>query len=79
MRVAGVAEAAGAGDVEVKVPKEISAVLAKMPAMLAGKMTPGRATMLHKRAPDHPYLARQLSGFWILDKSARGLPEQFTD
>jgi hypothetical protein len=60
----------------MKEPKVISAALARTSAMLAGKTTPELATMLHERAPDHPYLARQLS--WVVNpwhKSARGCLE----
>jgi hypothetical protein len=46
----------------VKDLKQISTRLARMFAMLAGKTTPDRATMLHSEFPDLPYLARQLSG-----------------
>jgi hypothetical protein len=39
--------AAGTDEVIVKEPKQISMWLARMAAMLAGKTTPDRATMLH--------------------------------
>jgi hypothetical protein len=48
----------------VKEPKQISTGLARMSAMLTGKTTPDRATMLHSEFPITPTrrLARLLSG-----------------
>jgi hypothetical protein len=48
----------------VKEPKQISTGLARMSAMLTGKTTPDRATMLHSEFPITPtrWLARLLSG-----------------
>jgi hypothetical protein len=45
--VVGEVAAASAVEVAMKEPKQISTGLAKMSAMLAGKTTPDRATMLH--------------------------------
>jgi hypothetical protein len=44
---AGEVAAASVVEVAVKEPKQISTGLARMSAMLAGKTTPDRATMLH--------------------------------
>jgi hypothetical protein len=41
-------------EVAVKEPKQISTGLARMSAMLAGKETPDRATMLHSEFPIAP-------------------------
>jgi hypothetical protein len=41
-------------EVVVKDPKQISTGLARMSAMLAGKTTPDRATMLHSEFPIPP-------------------------
>jgi hypothetical protein len=41
-------------EVTVKEPKQISMGLARMSAMLAGKTTPDRATMLHSEFPISP-------------------------
>jgi hypothetical protein len=41
-------------EVAVKEPKQISTGLARMSAMLAGKTTPDRATMLHSEFPISP-------------------------
>jgi hypothetical protein len=41
----------GTGEVAVKEPKHISTGLARMTAMLSGKTTPDRATMLHSEFP----------------------------
>jgi hypothetical protein len=51
-----VEEAAAANMVKVvvKEPKHISTRLARMSAMLAGKTTPDRATMLHNEFPFSP-------------------------
>jgi hypothetical protein len=51
-------------EVAVKEPKQISTGLARMSAMLTGKTTPDRATMLHSEFPITPtrWLARLLSG-----------------
>jgi hypothetical protein len=38
----------------VKEPKQISTGLARMSAMLAGKMTPDRASMQHSEFPISP-------------------------
>ena len=52
--VAGGVEAAGAGEVDVKDPKQISTGSARKAAMLAGKTTPDWATMLHSEFPIAP-------------------------
>jgi hypothetical protein len=44
----------GTGEVAVKEPKKISTGSARMAAMLAGKTTPDRATMLHSEFPIAP-------------------------
>jgi hypothetical protein len=51
-----VEEVAAASVVEVAVnePKQISTGLARMSAMLVGKMTPDQATMLHSEFPISP-------------------------
>jgi hypothetical protein len=46
--------AASVVEVTVKEPKQISTGLARMSAMLAGKTTPDRATMLHSEFPISP-------------------------
>jgi hypothetical protein len=48
------AAAARTGEVVVKELKQISTGLARMAAMLAGKTTPDRATMLHSELPISP-------------------------
>jgi hypothetical protein len=47
MEAVGKVAAASVVVVTVKEPKQISTGLARMSAMLTGKMTPDRATMLH--------------------------------
>jgi hypothetical protein len=46
--------AASVVEVTVKEPKQISTVLARMSAMLAGKTTPDQGTMLHSEFPISP-------------------------
>jgi hypothetical protein len=46
--------AASVVEVTVKEPKQISTVLARMSAMLAGKTTPNQGTMLHSEFPISP-------------------------
>jgi hypothetical protein len=52
--VTGEVVAADTVEVVVKEPKQISTGLARMSAMLTGKATPDRATMLHSEFPISP-------------------------
>jgi hypothetical protein len=52
--VGEVAAATNVVEVAMKQPKKISMELARMSAMLAGKTTPDRATMLHSEFPISP-------------------------
>jgi hypothetical protein len=52
--VTGEVVAADTVEVVVKEPKQISTGLARMSAMLTGKATPDRATMLHNEFPISP-------------------------
>jgi hypothetical protein len=52
--VTGEVVAADTVEVVVKEPKQISTGLARMSAMLTGKTTPDRATMLHSEFPISP-------------------------
>jgi hypothetical protein len=53
-RAVGEVAATSVVEVAVKEPKQISTGLARMSAMLAGKTTPDRATMLHSEFPISP-------------------------
>jgi hypothetical protein len=52
--VIGELMATGTVEVAVKEPKQIFTGLVRMFAMLTGKMTPDRATMLHSKFPISP-------------------------
>jgi hypothetical protein len=54
METVGEVAATSVVEVTVKEPKQISTRLARMSAMLAGKTTPDRATMLHSEFPIAP-------------------------
>jgi hypothetical protein len=66
--------AASVIEVVVKEPKQISTGLARMSAMLAGKTTPDRATMLHSEFPISPTWRANCQGVRP-GRSARGLPK----
>jgi hypothetical protein len=71
METVGEVTVASVVEITVKEPKQISAGLARMSAMLARKTTPDRATMLHSEFPISPTW-RQLSGgkTWQIHKGA---------
>jgi hypothetical protein len=58
----GEVAAASVVEVVVKEPKQISMGLARMSAMLAGKTTPNRATMLHSEFPISPTWRQNCQG-----------------
>jgi hypothetical protein len=62
-------------EVAVKEPKQISTGLVRMSAMLAGKTTPDRATMLHREFPITPTWRANCQGVRP-GRSARGLPKR---
>jgi hypothetical protein len=62
-------------EVAVKEPKQISIGLARMSAMLAGKTTLDRATMMHGELPISPTWHANFQGVRP-GRSARGLPKQ---
>jgi hypothetical protein len=59
----------------VKEPKQISTGLASMSAMLTGKRTPDRVTMLHSEFPISPTRCANCQGVRP-GRSARGLPKR---
>jgi hypothetical protein len=74
METVGEFTTASVVEVAVKEPKKISTGLVRMSAMLAGKTTPDRVTMLHSEFP--------ISPTWRANchrvrpgRSARGLPK----
>jgi hypothetical protein len=62
-------------EVAVKEPKHISTGLARMSAMLVGKTTVDRVTMLHSEYPIAPTLRANYQGVRP-GRSARGLPKR---
>jgi hypothetical protein len=62
----------------VKEPKQISTGLARMSAMLAGKTTPDRATMLQSEFPVSPTWRANYQGVRP-GRSTRGLPKRLCD
>jgi hypothetical protein len=67
--------AASMVEVAVKEPKQISTGSARMSAMLTGKTTPDRATMLHNEFPISPTWHANCQGVRP-GRSARGLPKR---
>jgi hypothetical protein len=62
-------------EVAVKDPKQIFMGLARMSAMLAGKMTPDQATMLHSEFPISPTWRANCQGVRP-GQIHKGLPKQ---
>jgi hypothetical protein len=75
METVGEVAAASVVEVVVKEPKQISTGLVRMSAMLAGKTTPDRATMLHSEFPITPTWRANCQGVRP-GRSARGLPKR---
>jgi hypothetical protein len=74
METVGEVGAASVVEVAMKEPKQIPTGLARTSAMLAGKTTPDRATLLHREFPITPTWRTNCQGVRP-SRSARGRPK----